>query len=115
MPPLIFLRKAFRFEGRQHLLSPCRLPGAQTRPEDRAQLEPWARYFYQACSAAFTASYLACSEGAPFTLANREQFRATLLIHLVEKALYELLYELDNRPLWAELPLRGLLSVLEES
>jgi maltose alpha-D-glucosyltransferase/alpha-amylase len=91
------------------------LPGAQTRPEDRAQLEPWARYFYQACSAAFTASYLSCSEGAPFALANREQFRATLLIHLVEKALYELLYELDNRPLWAELPLRGLLSVLEES
>jgi maltose alpha-D-glucosyltransferase/alpha-amylase len=90
------------------------LPGAQTRPEDRPFLEPWANYFYRACSSAFTSSYLASAEGAPFATANGQQFRATLLIHLVEKALYELLYELDNRPLWAELPLRGLLSVLDE-
>jgi maltose alpha-D-glucosyltransferase / alpha-amylase len=90
------------------------LPGAQTRPEDRPQLEPWARYFYQACSAAFIASYQSCSEGADFATANREQFHATLRMHLVEKALYELLYELDNRPLWAELPLRGLLAVLDD-
>jgi len=90
------------------------LPGAQTRPEDRALLEPWANYFYRACSYAFTSSYLASAEGAPFATANGQQFRAALLIHLVEKALYELLYELDNRPLWAELPLRGLLSVLDE-
>jgi maltose alpha-D-glucosyltransferase/alpha-amylase len=90
------------------------LPGAQTRPEDRAQLAPWARYFHQACSAAFTSSYLASVEGAPFASANREQFQAGLLIHLLEKALYELLYELDNRPLWAELPLRGLLALLDD-
>jgi maltose alpha-D-glucosyltransferase/alpha-amylase len=91
------------------------LPGAQTRPEDRPFLEPWANYFYQACASAFTSSYLASAEGAPFATANGQQFQATLLIHLVEKALYELLYELDNRPLWAELPLRGLLSVLDEA
>jgi maltose alpha-D-glucosyltransferase/alpha-amylase len=90
------------------------LPGAQIRPEDRAQLEPWARYFYQSCATAFTASYAASAEGAAFTTAARDQFHVALLLHLVEKALYELLYELDNRPLWAELPLRGLLSVLDE-
>ncbi len=91
------------------------LPGAQIRPEDRAQLEPWARYFYQACAANFTTSYLDSAENAAFAAGVREKFRPTLQIYLVEKALYELLYELDNRPLWAELPLRGLLALVDDA
>jgi len=31
----------------------------------------------------------------------------------VEKALYELLYELNNRPGWVHLPLSGLLMLLD--
>jgi maltose alpha-D-glucosyltransferase/alpha-amylase len=89
------------------------LPGAQIRPEDRGQLEPWARYFYQACIADFTSSYLASANDAPFASGSYDHFQPTLRIYLVEKALYELRYELDNRPLWAELPLRGLLSLVE--
>lgn len=89
------------------------LPGAPIRPEDSAQLEPWARYFYQACSRAFTLGYGESADGAPFA-ASAEQLASTLRLHLLEKNLYELLYELDNRPSWAELPLRGLLALLAE-
>jgi len=89
------------------------LPGAQIRPEDRAPLEPWARYFHQVCARAFTAGYLDAASGAPFASAP-EQLDTTLRLHLLEKNLYELLYELDNRPGWAELPLRGLLELLEQ-
>jgi predicted trehalose synthase len=32
---------------------------------------------------------------------------------LIEKALYELRYELDNRPGWVRIPLRGLRRLLE--
>ncbi len=85
------------------------LPGAQTRPEDRERLEPWARWFADCCSRAFCEQYLLSSEGEPFLRGVGEDFRALLEIHLIEKALHELLYELDNRPTWAELPLRGLL------
>jgi predicted trehalose synthase len=35
-----------------------------------------------------------------------------LEVHLMEKALYELVYELNNRPSWVELPLRGIASLL---
>jgi maltose alpha-D-glucosyltransferase/alpha-amylase len=35
-------------------------------------------------------------------------------VFLMEKAVYELAYELGNRPGWARLPLRGLLDLLEE-
>jgi maltose alpha-D-glucosyltransferase/alpha-amylase len=90
------------------------LPGAQIRPEDRQQLEPWANQFYRACAAAFSSSYLDAAQGAPFLGGSLEQLRTLLDIHLVEKALYELLYELNNRPAWAELPLRGLLSLVQE-
>jgi maltose alpha-D-glucosyltransferase/alpha-amylase len=88
------------------------LPGAQIRPEDREQLEPWANVFYQTTAHAFLSSYLAAAERAPFLTGNAEQLRTLLEIQIVEKALYELLYELNNRPSWAELPLRGLLSLL---
>jgi maltose alpha-D-glucosyltransferase / alpha-amylase len=90
------------------------LPGAQIRPEDREQLEPWAHAFYQSSAHAFLNSYLSAAEGAPFLSRSLEQLRTLLDLQLMEKALYELLYELNNRPSWAELPLRGVLSLLDE-
>jgi maltose alpha-D-glucosyltransferase/alpha-amylase len=32
-------------------------------------------------------------------------------IYLLDKALYELRYELDNRPTWLRIPLTGMLSL----
>ncbi|HEX2870074.1 MAG TPA: maltose alpha-D-glucosyltransferase [Polyangiaceae bacterium] len=90
------------------------LSGAQIRPEDREQLEPWARAFYRASASAFLTQYLESARGAAFLAITPQELRTLLRIQLVEKALYELLYELDNRPTWAELPLRGLLSLLDD-
>jgi maltose alpha-D-glucosyltransferase / alpha-amylase len=89
------------------------LPGAQTRPEDRELLEPWARHFSDSCARAFFTSYCRSAEAGGFLPENPEDLALLLEIHLVEKALYELLYELNNRPSWAELPLRGLLDLAE--
>jgi maltose alpha-D-glucosyltransferase/alpha-amylase len=88
------------------------LPGAHIRPEDKEQLEPWAQHFFHACGHSFLSAYLGHTEGAPFASTDPQQMQTLLEIHLLEKALYELLYELNNRPQWAELPLRGLLALL---
>ncbi len=88
------------------------LPGARIRPEDTQQLEPWARYFFDSCSREFLTSYLATAEHAGFLDGTPEQIRTLLEIHVLEKATYELLYELNSRPDWAELPLRGLLALV---
>ncbi|HEY6080484.1 MAG TPA: alpha-glucosidase C-terminal domain-containing protein, partial [Polyangiaceae bacterium] len=91
------------------------LPGAQTRPEDRAELEPWARHFYGLAARAFLDSYLAAATPSGFLPAEQVDMRTSFELHLVEKALYELLYELNNRPNWVELPLRGLLDLVRLS
>jgi maltose alpha-D-glucosyltransferase/alpha-amylase len=40
-----------------------------------------------------------------------EDFHALLEIYMLDKALYELVYELNNRPAWIRIPLHGILSL----
>jgi maltose alpha-D-glucosyltransferase/alpha-amylase len=35
-----------------------------------------------------------------------------LTVHVLEKAVYELGYELNNRPEWVAIPLKGILHIL---
>ncbi|MDQ3539910.1 MAG: hypothetical protein M3440_04415 [Chloroflexota bacterium] len=59
---------------------------------------------------AYTETYLACvsAQGGALVPANADRFAAALSIFLIEKALYEVRYELDNRPDWIEIPLGAL-------
>jgi len=45
----------------------------------------------------------------------RDQAQGLLEIFVLEKVVYELKYEVDNRPDWVRIPLNGLLTALEES
>jgi maltose alpha-D-glucosyltransferase/alpha-amylase len=36
-------------------------------------------------------------------------------LYLAEKAFYELRYELNNRPDWSDIPLHGLVAILEHA
>jgi len=87
--------------------------GMPIRDEDAEALMPWVRYWYRWVSAAFLRGYLEQTEGASF-LPSQDEDRATLLdAFLIQKACYELVYELNNRPDWVAIPLRGLLELLE--
>lgn len=44
-----------------------------------------------------------------------EQLRGLLNLFVLEKALYELRYELNNRLDWLAIPLRGILELIQES
>jgi len=76
-------------------------------------LEPWARYWHRWASASFLRGYLAVPDVFGFLPRDPESLTLLLDVHLLEKALYELGYELDNRPSWVYLPLRGILQLLE--
>jgi len=87
----------------------------QRHPESSAALETWAAAWERAASAAFLSNYREVMAANPGLLPQPEQAQALLLAFLLEKALYELLYELNNRPSWLRIPLGGVLSLLREA
>jgi maltose alpha-D-glucosyltransferase/alpha-amylase len=84
------------------------------RPEDFAPLESWAKLWQRSTSAAFLRAYRARAAGATFLPPNPARFQALLQIFILDRALYELHYDLNTRRDWVRIPLRGILSAFEE-
>jgi maltose alpha-D-glucosyltransferase / alpha-amylase len=76
-------------------------------------LDPWIRFWGGWVSVAFLKSYLKIAERASFWPGTQSEFRVLLDAHLLEKAVYEIGYELNNRPHWVGIPIRGVLEILE--
>jgi maltose alpha-D-glucosyltransferase/alpha-amylase len=72
-------------------------------------LEPWAELWYSYVSDAFLKAYFKSAAGAEFLPEDPAETAALLKVFLMEKAVYELSYELNNRPDWVSIPLKGLL------
>jgi maltose alpha-D-glucosyltransferase / alpha-amylase len=83
------------------------------RPEDAERLETWARYWYQWVSLTFLRAYLDAARSAALVPRTVPELQLLLDVFLLDKALYELRYELNNRPDWVSIPLRGIIQLLE--
>jgi maltose alpha-D-glucosyltransferase/alpha-amylase len=86
--------------------------GSVIRPEDQELLEQAGRFWQRWVSAAFLRAYLAESAGAAHLPKSRQELQVLLDAYVLEKALYEIAYELNNRPDWVRIPLRGILELL---
>jgi maltose alpha-D-glucosyltransferase/alpha-amylase len=75
--------------------------------------EQWAGYWYLWSAASFLRAYWDGAKAGGFLPTDPTQFRTLLESYLLEKALYELRYELNNRPEWAPIPLEGILQLLQ--
>ena len=84
----------------------------RNRPADFARLRPWADLWCQWVSAAFLRAYLSAADGAAFVPRDPAAFAALLDRFTLAKALYELVYELNNRPDWVRIPLSGVLALV---
>ncbi len=85
----------------------------KSRPEDFDRLEPWARLWQAWTSAAFWREYRAVSGKAPYLPDDPTALGLLLDAYTLDKILYELLYELNNRPDWVCIPLEGIESLIE--
>ena len=83
--------------------------------EQRAALEPHAERWHERARTAFLDAWTAATAGAVFVPAERAEFARLLDSFLLEKALYEVAYELNNRPAWLGIPLRGVAQILRGS
>jgi maltose alpha-D-glucosyltransferase/alpha-amylase len=74
--------------------------------------EKWQTFWYDNARVGFLAGYKLESEGKPFLPTDDSSFQQLLDLFLIEKVLYELRYEINNRPDWVKIPLAGLNAVL---
>ncbi|MFO1501973.1 MAG: maltose alpha-D-glucosyltransferase [Verrucomicrobiota bacterium] len=83
------------------------------RPEQLSAVEPWTRLWYRWNSATFLRAYLRALGSSPLIPRARSEVAALLNSYLLEKAIYEVAYELNHRPTWVKIPLQGILQLLE--
>ncbi|MEH6564308.1 MAG: maltose alpha-D-glucosyltransferase [Halopseudomonas sp.] len=85
---------------------------AEEQPEAvaRASQALTTQYLSQSVEA-FTTAYNQAASGVAHEWQAEAGAQSTLQLYLLEKAIYEIRYELTYRPEWVELPLRGLLEL----
>ncbi len=82
------------------------------RPDAREAVESAGRAWRADASAAFLTGYDDVAAKAGLVGAN-EASRGLLELFILQKAVYELKYEVDNRPDWVRIPIAGLAELLE--
>jgi maltose alpha-D-glucosyltransferase/alpha-amylase len=91
------------------------LRAGSVRPADIERLEPWARAWSAWMSAAFIQSYLTTVGKRGLVPESEADTAALMDFYLLDKCLYELDYEFNNRPDWVSIPLFGLVGLLEQN
>jgi maltose alpha-D-glucosyltransferase/alpha-amylase len=77
------------------------------RGPDTAQVEPWAQAFSTWMAAAYLGAYLERLGSSPLVPGQDMLSDALLDFYELDKALYEVEYELGSRPDWIDIPLLG--------
>lgn len=83
------------------------------RPADRLRLGPQAQAWEQEVTDAFLKGYRDAIQDCPAWPTNPDAAERLIAFFVIEKALYELRYEMDNRPDWLSIPLFSLLKTLD--
>ncbi|HET9183627.1 MAG TPA: putative maltokinase [Candidatus Angelobacter sp.] len=83
--------------------------------QKRESLDSWARFWQRWVSAVFVKRYLTTSGAAPYLPSTADETEIYLAAFMLDKAIYELGYELNNRPSWVAIPLQGIADHLLES
>jgi maltose alpha-D-glucosyltransferase/alpha-amylase len=97
-----------------HYAAAHALEHAPVRDEDRKPLGEWAELWHRTTAGAFLRAYLERAGGSVLIPRDRADLARLIDFYVLDKCLYELLYEIDNRPAWLSIPLLGLETLLAE-
>ena len=84
----------------------------QAQPDRAAELERLVNTWRDLSAARFLQGYMETIAGSPAHPSDPAAADALLRLFVLEKALYEIQYELANRPAWVPIPLRGAAQIL---
>jgi maltose alpha-D-glucosyltransferase/alpha-amylase len=82
------------------------------RPEHVPELQPWLDLWYHCVAKTFLSAYRTTAGDAGFLPKEPKDLTTLIEVFLLEKAVYELGYEINNRPEWLVIPFRGISSIL---
>jgi maltose alpha-D-glucosyltransferase/alpha-amylase len=85
------------------------------RPGDFDRLVPWAQLWERSVCGMFLRTYLGTVSGTGLIPDDRRELTLLLEAFVLDKVLYELNYELDNRPAWLRVPLAGMVALGDDS
>jgi maltose alpha-D-glucosyltransferase/alpha-amylase len=85
---------------------------AEARPAAEQRMLELAEAWRQRAVDGFRAAYRKAMRGCAAYPTNKNQGRRMMAFFTLEKAIYEVSYELANRPGWVDIPLRGVLGIL---
>ena len=88
---------------------------AEQRGHKRDALEPWARAWERQAGKSFLAAYVPEVRHTPAAIvpSSIDLLTRVLSVFLLDKAVYELNYELNHRPSWLKIPLEGIQVAME--
>jgi maltose alpha-D-glucosyltransferase/alpha-amylase len=82
---------------------------AERLPETSSRLNKELIQF----SEIFIEAYMETAKGSPIWIEDAATQRRLLILHTLSKALYEIDYEAGNRPDWIDIPIEGVLGILD--
>ncbi len=88
---------------------------AETRIAAEPRMAELAESWRQRAVDGFRAAYRKTMRGCAAYPANKKQARDLTAFFILEKAVYEVSYELANRPSWVDIPLQGVLAILNRT
>jgi maltose alpha-D-glucosyltransferase/alpha-amylase len=80
--------------------------------EDRDFMQSWASLWYNYISRFYLTAYFETVGKASFIPEDESEKQLLLKTYLLEKAVYEMGYELNSRPDWLIIPLTGILDIV---
>jgi maltose alpha-D-glucosyltransferase / alpha-amylase len=107
--------RSFHYAAYAALFDQASRWGADSNPDVETHLRAGALAWYRWVSATFLGAYLDAVRGAGLLPKTRADVETLLAAELIEKASYELSYELNNRPSWIRIPIQGLRELLDGS
>jgi trehalose synthase len=100
------LIRSFYYAAHENLLSNL------VRPEDIEKLTPYAELWTHYMSMFFLHAYLETVAESSFIPKDKNDLRTLLEVYLLERAIFALNYELNNRPQWVMVPVRLINTIL---
>jgi maltose alpha-D-glucosyltransferase / alpha-amylase len=84
------------------------VPGIIPRKDAQPELEHWAHVWYSWIAGIFLSGYLDCAKDSAFVPRSPQELRTLLTAYMIEKSALEINHELEHRPDWLRIAVRGL-------